>query len=88
MRPTLLSISLFVLFLMVFQQGHTQQATKTTLVEDTFDRDYSLEASMLGYFAPDGSRNPTLRANKGDRVRIKITNTELMTHDIVLEKWV
>lgn len=86
MRPTLLSISLFVLFLMVFQQGHTQQATKTTLVEDTFDRDYSLEASMLGYFAPDGSRNPTLRANKGDRVRIKITNTELMTHDIVLEK--
>lgn len=51
-----------------------------------FDRDYTLEATMLGFFAPDGARNPTLKANKGDRVRIKITNGELMTHDISLEK--
>jgi len=51
-----------------------------------FDRDYSLEATMLGFFAPDGARNPTLKANRGDRVRIKITNGELMTHDISLEK--
>ncbi len=50
------------------------------------DRDYALEATMLGFFAPDGARNPTLKANKGDRVRIKITNGELMTHDIALEK--
>ena len=50
------------------------------------DRDYALEAFMVGFFAPDGSRNPTLRANKGDRVRITITNGELMTHDISLEK--
>jgi putative membrane-bound dehydrogenase-like protein len=50
------------------------------------DHDYSLEAFMVGFFAPDGSRNPTLRANKGDRVRITITNGELMTHDISLEK--
>lgn len=50
------------------------------------DRDYALEATMLGYFAKDGSRNPTLKANKGDRVRITITNGELMTHDIALEK--
>ncbi len=50
------------------------------------DRDYALDAFMVGYFAPDGSRNPTLRANKGDRVRITITNGELMTHDISLEK--
>jgi hypothetical protein len=57
-------------------------------MEDTtrFDRDYALEATMLGYFAKDGSRNPTLRAKKGDRVRITITNGELMTHDIALEK--
>lgn len=41
---------------------------------------------MLGYFSKDGSRNPTLRANKGDRVRITITNGEQMTHDISLEK--
>ncbi|MCP1381964.1 PVC-type heme-binding CxxCH protein [Runella salmonicolor] len=61
------------------QQSKTQDTTR-------FDRDYALEASMVGYFSPDGARNPTLRANKGDRVRIKITNAELMTHDIALEK--
>ena len=61
------------------QQLKTQDTTR-------FDRDYVLEASMVGYFSPDGARNPTLRANKGDRVRIKITNAELMTHDIALEK--
>ncbi len=52
------------------------------------DREYNLEASMLGYFAKDGSRNPILQANKGDRVRITITNVETMTHDIALEKLV
>ncbi|GAA4470169.1 hypothetical protein GCM10023189_58350 [Nibrella saemangeumensis] len=50
------------------------------------DRDYELEATMLGYFGKDGARNPTLKANKGDRVRITITNGEQMTHDIALEK--
>lgn len=50
------------------------------------DRDYHLEATMLGYFAPDGTRNPTLRANKGDVVRITITNGEMMVHDIAMEK--
>jgi putative membrane-bound dehydrogenase-like protein len=63
-------------------------AQQPTTARDTakIDRDYSLEASMLGYFGPDGARNPTLKANKGDKVRIKITNVELMTHDIALEK--
>ncbi|WP_020607306.1 PVC-type heme-binding CxxCH protein [Spirosoma spitsbergense] len=58
------------------------------LVQDTtkIDREYALEATMLGYFAKDGARNPTLKANKGDRVRITITDGELMTHDIALEK--
>lgn len=50
------------------------------------DREYALEASMLGYFSKDGARNPTLKANKGDRVRITITDTEQMTHDIALDK--
>lgn len=61
---------------------------QSSSVSDTtkFDRDYALEATMLGFFAPDGARNPTLKANRGDRVRIKITNGELMTHDISLEK--
>ena len=50
------------------------------------DREFSLEASMVGYFGPDGTRNPTLRVKKGENVRISITNAELMTHDIALEK--
>ena len=50
------------------------------------DREYALEATMLGYFGIDGTRNPTLLANKGDVVRITITNGELMTHDIAMEK--
>lgn len=57
-------------------------------IQDTseFDRDYILESTMLGYFGVDGSRNPVLRANKGDRVRITIVNGEVMTHDIAMEK--
>lgn len=51
-----------------------------------YDRDYTLQATMLGYFGVDGKRNPVLQANKGDVVRIKIVNGETMTHDIALEK--
>lgn len=51
-----------------------------------YDRDYTLQATMLGYFGEDGKRNPVLKANKGDMVRVKIINGETMTHDIVLEK--
>jgi putative membrane-bound dehydrogenase-like protein len=50
------------------------------------DKEFTLEASMLGYFAKNGTRNPTLKVKKGWRVRINIVNTELMTHDIALEK--
>ena len=50
------------------------------------DRDYTLQATMLGYFGEDGTRNPVLKANPGDRVRITIVNGETMTHDIALEK--
>ena len=59
---------------------------KSTIDTAKIDREYALEATMLGYFAKDGARNPTLKANKGDRVRITITDGELMTHDIALEK--
>ncbi|MGV3587415.1 MAG: PVC-type heme-binding CxxCH protein [Adhaeribacter sp.] len=51
-----------------------------------YDRDYTLQATMLGYFGTDGKRNPVLQARKGETVRIKIVNGELMTHDIALEK--
>ncbi len=53
---------------------------------DKVDRAFALEATMLGYIAKDGTRNPTLMAAKGERVRITIVNGELMTHDISLEK--
>ncbi|MCF0054640.1 PVC-type heme-binding CxxCH protein [Dyadobacter sp. CY356] len=84
-RPLVL---LLIIFFIVPNPFSKAQKSKNSVVVDTthFDRDYALEATMLGFFAPDGSRNPTLKANKGDRVRIKITNGELMTHDISLEK--
>lgn len=41
---------------------------------------------MLGFFDPKGVRNPVLRANKGDMVKITIVNGEFMTHDIAMEK--
>ncbi|WP_337043708.1 PVC-type heme-binding CxxCH protein [Emticicia sp. 17c] len=61
---------------------------RTKPLQDTtkIDHEYVLETSMLGYFAKDGTRNPTLKATRGSRVRITIVNTELMTHDIALEK--
>ncbi|UHG89013.1 PVC-type heme-binding CxxCH protein [Spirosoma oryzicola] len=64
------------------------QAPEPKPVQDTtaINREYALEATMLGFFAKNGARNPTLKANKGDRVRITITNGEVMTHDIALEK--
>ena len=81
-------LSILVVALSVAGTDSTAQSSKNRPIQDTarIDRDYALEATMLGYFGKDGSRNPTLRANKGDRVRITITNGELMTHDIALEK--
>ena len=79
---------ILLVFLLAYSVNVHAQQQKTTPAKDTarVDRDYALEATMLGFFGKDGSRNPTLRANKGDRVRITITNGELMTHDIALEK--
>ncbi len=58
--------------------------------QDDVDREYTLSASILGYKGIggdiDGVRNPVLRANKGETVRITIVNAETLTHDIVLEK--
>ena len=56
----------------------------------TPDREYLLEATILGYRGVggdiDGVRNPTLWARTGETVRITIVNGELMVHDIVIEK--
>ncbi len=71
---------LLLMYALVVPEGYAQQDTTKV------DFEYRLEASMLGYFAKNGARNPTLKASKGSTVRITIVNTELMTHDIALEK--
>ena len=60
--------------------------SNTPLMDTVINREYQLQATMLGYFDKDGARNPVLRASKGEFVRITITNGENMTHDIVMEK--
>jgi putative membrane-bound dehydrogenase-like protein len=76
-----------VLLLLACMRGHLAgQATAAARV----DREYTLEATMLGYRGVggdiDGIRNPTLWALTGETVRITIVNGELMVHDIALEK--
>ncbi|NNE75974.1 MAG: dehydrogenase, partial [Pricia sp.] len=80
-----------LIFLVLFGLGcgseNKKESAENQMRDSTqIDREYFLEASMLGYFAKDGTRNPVLKANKGDRVRITITNGETMTHDIAMEK--
>ncbi len=74
-------VGFLLLFSGVLFANTVPPAADTSVV----DRDYVLESSMLGYFRKDGTRNPVLKANKGDRVRITIVNAELMPHDIALE---
>lgn len=84
-------LSIKVILAFVFVASCKQNEGKEKIVQSmerdstVINREYTLEASMLGYFAPDGTRNPTLKANKGDRVRITIINMENMTHDISME---
>ncbi|MCM4173438.1 dehydrogenase [Arenibacter sp. TNZ] len=89
-NPRLLSHTFLLLLFIVFSSCRTSNKKEASELagKDTtiIDQDYALEATMLGYFANDGTRNPTLRANPGDRVRITITNGETMTHDIAMEK--
>lgn len=68
--------------------GQPSSATKQPKQANAeqYDRDYTLQATMLGYFAADGTRNPVLKAQQGETVRITIVNGETMTHDIALEK--
>jgi putative membrane-bound dehydrogenase-like protein len=66
------------------------QAVPSSRVSGPFDREYTLESTMLGYTGVggdiDGVRNPTLWARTGEAVRITIVNGELMVHDVTLEK--
>ncbi|MEM9673910.1 MAG: PVC-type heme-binding CxxCH protein [Bacteroidota bacterium] len=53
-------------------------------------REYTLQAYTTGYIGVggeiEGIRNPVLRAQMGDSVRITMINGETMTHDIKMEK--
>lgn len=62
--------------------GHTEPHA------DGVERTYTLDARITGYVGVggeiDGVKNPTLKANKGDTVKITIINKEDMAHDIAL----
>jgi hypothetical protein len=70
--------------------GITQPASAAYQQQARVDREYRLEASILGYKgvggAIDGIRNPLLQAAKGETVRITIVNAEVLAHDIALDK--
>jgi putative membrane-bound dehydrogenase-like protein len=82
---------LICLLLLVCTTGNvaTQQPAAAR-AGDPVDREYLLEATILGYRGIggeiDGVRNPALFAQTGERVRITIVNGEVMVHDVALEK--
>ncbi|HMI04512.1 MAG TPA: PVC-type heme-binding CxxCH protein [Pedobacter sp.] len=82
-----LMITLLIAVVLTPKSYASGEITKHKLRDTVkYDRQYTLETTMLGYIGSDGKRNPTLKASKGELVRIKIVNAELMTHDIALEK--
>lgn len=88
MKKQILIFSIFTIILSISSSFGNTFPNKRATVQDTtkIDQEFALEATMLGYFAKNGARNPTLKAKKGNTVRITITNGEVMTHDIALEK--
>ncbi|MGY4385034.1 putative membrane-bound dehydrogenase-like protein [Pedobacter sp. UYP24] len=81
-----LPIALFLVTLSFAFKGNTPHISRFAKEDIKYDREYTLETTMLGYMSPEGKRNPTLKVIKGELVRIKVVNGELMTHDIALEK--
>lgn len=79
---------IFILFTAILRPNAYSSAPNSdnAKMAARYDRDYTLQATILGYFDLDGKRNPVLQAQKGELVRIKIVNGEPMTHDIALEK--
>ncbi|WP_064197433.1 MULTISPECIES: PVC-type heme-binding CxxCH protein [Emticicia] len=82
-KTRLLFLLLVGVFLCPKVKALSPQTTQDT---SKIDKEFTLETTMLGYFAKNGTRNPTLKVKKGSRVRINIVNGEVMTHDIALEK--
>jgi len=56
----------------------------------SIDREYVLNSKMIGYTGVggdiDGKMNPTLKALKGERVKVTLVNGELMAHDFIIDK--
>ena len=79
-----LMITLLIAVIFLTPKSYASEEIAKHKLRDTvkYDRQYTLETTMLGYIGSDGKRNPTLKASKGELVRIKIVNVELMTHDI------
>jgi putative membrane-bound dehydrogenase-like protein len=88
MKKQLLIFSFFSILFSISDAFGKVLPKKNSAIQDTtkIDQEFALEATMLGYFAKNGARNPTLKVKKGYIVRITITNGEVMTHDIALEK--
>ena len=72
-------IPIFLLLGFYSWKSNRMYVAKSTNIPDTvkIDQHFFLEATMLGYFDKNGTRNPTLKANKGSRVRITMTNGEI-----------
>ena len=85
-----LVVSLALLIAGAGSQVASQSAAPAAGTAKPYDREYTLESSILGYKGVggeiDGIRNPTLWALTGETVRITIVNAELMLHDVALEK--
>ncbi|MEX0646387.1 MAG: PVC-type heme-binding CxxCH protein [Balneolaceae bacterium] len=92
-KITKLLLQIFLMIILYVSAGCISPNQVNAQVPDAgeeFDRDYTLDATILGYTGIggeiDGIRNPILKANKGDSVRITIINGEIMLHDIALEE--
>jgi putative membrane-bound dehydrogenase-like protein len=83
-------LALLFFFFFLARGDLSSQAAVSGRTSASVDRDYRLEATMVGYRGIggdiDGVRNPTLWARTGETVRITIVNGELMVHDVALEK--
>ena len=86
-RPSTVATHLIALVILASTRSGLAELRQAT---GPVERQYTLEASMLGYRGVggdiDGVRNPTLWARTNETVRITIVNAELMVHDIALEK--
>jgi putative membrane-bound dehydrogenase-like protein len=86
-------ISYIIVFIIISCQSEASEINQKNIQyigNDDIDREYVLEATMIGYTGIggeiDGILNPVLRAEEGDVVKITIINGELMPHDIVMEE--